>query len=606
MSPRHGLGHRLLFLLGATALAAVSAWAAYRLVFDREVDVLRNDGDRRLARYDSALARDVAQYAYLPRAVSLDPRVAALLARPRDRALLRQVDDYLQRLNREVGTLDVYLIDTSGRVLASSNWNRGDSFVGRDLSYRAYVRDASAGRVVEFYGVGTTHNDPGFYLSTALVQGGQRLGVVAVKVSLDQLSRSWQHAESPALLADENGVIVLSSVDAWKYATLRPLTAQARAKLNQTQQYNRRPLPPLGLFTRKSLDANTHLVELRAGPRPNESGFATSGLFLTKTRAIRSGPWQLTVFYDLAPSENLAIISAALAAAGCALLVAAVLLISVRRRAGQARLRNVWLSQSNARLIKEIRERREAERNLKATQDELIQASKLAVIGQMAAGVAHEINQPLAALGTLSDNAREFLLRGDMDTAHSNLERISRLVLRLGTITGQLRSFARRAADSTEDVDPATAIEQTLSLLDPRLRKAGVRVDCRAPDLPVSVHANALRLEQVLINLLANAIDACEDVEAPCIDIEWRSVGERVRLTVADNGPGLSGETLTRLFEPFFTRKPGGLGLGLAISASIVRDFGGTLDAGNRPQGGAEFVIELPAGNSGTHDDESD
>jgi two-component system C4-dicarboxylate transport sensor histidine kinase DctB len=597
----------VVFFACAAMLVAVSAAIAYRLVFDREVDALRNDGDQRLAMYAGALARDVAQYVYLPRAVSLDPRVTALFDAPRDRQRLRAVDDYLPLLNHAVGTLDVYLIDPSGRVMASSNWRQSDSFVGRDLSYRTYVRDARAGQVAEFYGVGTTHNDPGFYLSTAVERDGRRLGVVAVKLSLDQLARSWSHAESPALLADENGVIVLSSVESWKYATLAPLGAALRARLDQTQQYNRRPLPPLGLITRTILDANTRIVELHADVREVATGFATSGLFLTKTRAIRSGPWHLTVFYDLTPSRNLARTSAALAAAGTALLIAAVLLWLARRRAGRARLRNVWLSQNNARLVEEIRERREAERHLKSAQDELIQASKLAVIGQMAAGIAHEINQPLAALGTLSDNAREFLQRGDLTTAQGNLERISRLVLRLGAITGQLRSFARRSGDETGLIDLVQPVEQVLALLEQRLRKAGAQLERRPPPEPVCAHINALRLEQVLINLIGNALDACEaGGGAAQIVISWWQEDGRVRLTVADNGPGLSADAIAHLFEPFHSGKPHGLGLGLAISAGIVRDFGGNLSAGNRPQGGAEFLLDLPAQPGGPHDHESD
>ncbi|MBV8047412.1 MAG: sensor histidine kinase, partial [Paludibacterium sp.] len=218
------------------------------------------------------------------------------------------------------------------------------------------------------------------------------------------------------------------------------------------------------------------------------------------------------------------------------------------------------------------------------------------VIGQMAAGVAHEINQPLAALGTLSDNAREFLQRGDSQTAQFNLERISQLVLRLGAITGQLRSFAKRAGTEMGAVDLAATVEHALTLLEPRLRKSPIVLTRQPPDDPLPVHGNALRLEQVLINLIGNAIDACQERPDGRIDIGWRREDDRVRLTVADNGPGLTTTAEAHLFEPFFTSKPQGLGLGLAISASIVRDFGGSLTAGNRPEGGAMFTLDLPVG----------
>jgi C4-dicarboxylate-specific signal transduction histidine kinase len=576
----------LLLVLSCGALA-------YQVVFSRQINALRSNGEHRLDLYASTLARQIGQYAYLPKVVGLDTRVIQLMNSPADAGLLLQVNQHLQQLNQQVGTLDIFLIDRHGRVLASSNWNQVDSFIGRDLSYRSYVQQAQPSTVAEFYGIGTTHNDPGYYLSSALMDSGRQVGVAAVKLSLDQLEKSWSNAESPALLSDENGVIVLSSVPAWKYSTLRAMSAAQLHQLDLTQQYNRRKLLPLGLVQRRIIDDSTRIVELH--PRADRSlpGFATRGLFLTRTRQIRGTPWHLTVFYDLRPSLDLARISAALAGVAMALLIAAGLLLSARSRARTASRRTRQLSQNNVRLQQEIRERLEAERNLKAAQDELIQASKLAVIGQMAAGVAHEINQPLAALGALSENASEFLNRGDIPTAQANLGRISALVQRLGAITGQLRGYARRSNAVAEAVDLALVIEQCLCLMDASLRKAGVEVVLQSPAERLQVHANSLRLQQVLVNLLTNAIDACSALEGGRIVLSWQQEGDRVRLSVHDNGPGLIDGVQQHLFEPFYTSKPNGLGLGLAISLSIMRDFGGNLSAGNHAEGGACFVLDL-------------
>jgi C4-dicarboxylate-specific signal transduction histidine kinase len=590
------LGRLLCYLL----LVFACGFLAYQIVFSRQINALRSNGEHRLDLYANTLARQIGQYAYLPKVLGLDSHVIGLMRAPQAPGLLLQVNQHLQQLNQQVGTLDIFLIDHKGRVLASSNWNQVDSFIGRDLSYRSYVQQAHPHGVAEFYGIGTTHNDPGYYLSSALMDQGRQVGVAAVKLSLDQLEKSWSNAESPALLSDENGVIVLSSVPAWKYTTLQRMSTAQLHQLDVTQQYNRRKLLPLGLIQRQEIDESTRIVELH--PRADRAlpGFATRGLFLTRTRQIKGTPWHLTVFYDLHPTLDLAHTSAALAGAAMALLIAAGLLLSARSRARTASLRSRRLSQNNARLQQEIRERLEAERNLKSAQDELIQASKLAVIGQMAAGVAHEINQPLAALGALSENASEFLNRGDIPTAQANLGRISALVQRLGAITGQLRGYARRSSATLEEVDLALVIEQGLCLMDASLRKASIDVVQRPPTERLMVQANSLRLQQVLVNLLTNAIDACAAQGYGRIELAWQQQGSVVQLTVHDNGPGLPEGVQQHLFEPFYTSKPNGLGLGLAISLSIMRDFGGSLSAGNHAQGGACFVLELlPAGAGG-------
>jgi two-component system C4-dicarboxylate transport sensor histidine kinase DctB len=594
-------------------LEIASATLVYHVTFDQLVGELRDNGQHRLDLYASSLEREIGQYAYFPKVVGLDQKVGALLANPSDATLAKQVDIYLEHLNDHAGTMDIYLMTPSGKVIATSNWNQIDSFLGRDLSYRPYVKGARPGHVVGFYGIGTTHNDPGYYLASALVSQDRVIGVAAVKVSLDQLEKSWLSAESPALLSDDNGVIVLSSVAAWKYATLRPMDASVLRHLDETQQYNRRRLTPLGLIERRSIDANSRIVELHGRDPAGNSAFATDGLFLAQTRGMSGTPWHLTVFYDLRKTNDLALTRSALAAVGTALAIAMLVLFSARRRAQRERHearfalqrayaelelkveeRTSELSLANTHLQHEIRERSEAVRTLKAAQDELVQAGKLAVIGQLAAGIAHELNQPLAALGTLSTNASEFLQRGDLATAQFNLGRIALLVQRMGTLTGQLRSFARRSGDEKSTVDIEQAVSNALAILDPRLRKAGVTAEVVPPLQPVQTLCNPVRLEQVLINLLSNAIEASQDKDPPWVRISWDVIGERALIRVCDNGTGMTETVLSKLFEPFYTTKATGLGLGLAISSGIIRDFGGELAAKNRTTGGAEFSIDLP------------
>jgi two-component system, NtrC family, C4-dicarboxylate transport sensor histidine kinase DctB len=273
--------------------------------------------------------------------------------------------------------------------------------------------------------------------------------------------------------------------------------------------------------------------------------------------------------------------------------------------------RTADLSQANEQLQREVHERVRAEAELRAAQDELIQASKLAALGQMAAGITHELNQPLAALRSFSDNTRVFLERGQYETAHENLEAIGSLTERMGKIVNQLKLFVGRARPRSLRCQVAPALRNALALLGKRLADVSVTLTLtdRAdnPDAPAVAfdphgdHAELvaqcddLRLEQVLINLVGNALDAVAGLPAPHVSIDIETDTATLAISVRDNGPGIPDDVMPRLFEPFFTTKEmgQGLGLGLAISSSIARDCGGSLAAHNDPDGGARFVLTL-------------
>ena len=229
-------------------------------------------------------------------------------------------------------------------------------------------------------------------------------------------------------------------------------------------------------------------------------------------------------------------------------------------------------------------------------QEELIRTENLAVIGQLSAGISHELNQPLAALGTLSENAVRFLERGDIETTRFNLDRITHLVARMGILTERLRSFARRSAGDLEDVEIGRSVDNALAILGHRLSREATRVEIAPPPEAVVAQANAVRVEQILVNLIGNAIDATAGADAPQVTVSWEEREGQAVVRVADNGVGLGPEMEAKIFEPFFTTKKngGGLGLGLAISADIAKGFGGALSAANRDGGGAVFTLELP------------
>jgi two-component system C4-dicarboxylate transport sensor histidine kinase DctB len=251
------------------------------------------------------------------------------------------------------------------------------------------------------------------------------------------------------------------------------------------------------------------------------------------------------------------------------------------------------LRQLNLRLQREISERQKVEKNLQVAEQTLAQSSKLAALGEMSAAVSHELNQPLAAMKTYLAGAKLLLQRKRMDEALSSFQRIDDLIGRMSAITRQLKSYARKGGDDLVPVDVLAALNGALEIMEPQLKLRQVSLSTSVPSTPVMILGDQLRLEQVVVNLLRNALDATSMIDTPEIELLLIG-GETATLTVRDNGEGIS--DLDDLFEPFFTtKKPGdGVGLGLAISSGIVSDLGGRLVARNSEQSGAVFEVTLP------------
>lgn len=593
----------LLAMLALAALVGLAGSLGYRYSYGNALARQSERGQVQLRLYGQALTSELARYDYVPSLLSLDDKIDALLARPGHAARVDAANHYLAAINARAGTRAVFVLDARGRVLATSNWQRPDSYLGEDLSFRPYFRDAVDGQLGRFYGVGTTRSESGYYLSAPLGDRSRPIGVAVVKVGLEPLENRWQGADTQMLLTDENGVVILASDPSLKLTTIKPLAPELRERLLRNLQYNRATLPPLELTPVRKLSDSDALVRLRRGPP-----------MLSQEAELVGTDWHLTLLSNTSQARVAALNTAALAG----VLTAFVLLLgaawNVRRRIAGERLaaraaleaangelerkvaeRTADLSAANQQLQAEVGERIRAEATLRQAQDGLLQAGKLAAVGQMSTGIAHELNQPLAALRTLSGNTQKFLERGDTATAQANLGTIIGLVERMGRITGALKSFARKPGNGGRAAQLDDAVDNALFLLDTRLQAVHPELVRQIePGLVVACDPN--RLEQVLVNLIGNAVDALAGNAGPRLELRSHLAGGKLRLTIRDNGPGLSEEAFARLFEPFFTTKPAGqgLGLGLTLSAGILDEFGGSLDASNHPDGGACFTLVLP------------
>lgn len=610
---RAGLSVWLPIILVTVSIAVL---LTYRWSLDNGFADVRARGERRLDLYTASLEREIARYANVPSILGLDRDVIGLLsARQADPVAARRINLFLERLNSRAATTTIYIMDVTGHVVAASNWQRPDSFVGQNFSYRPYFSEAIQGRPGRFYGIGTTSGEPGYYLSHGILSEERWLGVAAVKVNLERLEQSWHGSDAPVFITDENGVIILSSLAAWRFSRTQPLSPAAAAELAKTRRYNRQALPALDMIEVERFADGARRVRFRhPHAQSGTSGQLGEDEYIIQSRPVENGGWSLTVLSGTAQAREIAFSHAALAGGMSAFLLFLLIMFNERRRHIRERLaarealqrahdelerkveeRTGELSETVGRLQQEVEERARAEQTLREAQAGLVQAGKLAVIGQLAAGITHELNQPLAALRTLASNTRKFLARDNLPMVESNLQAMGDLAERMGFITGQLKNFARKSTGQQQAVSLTKALASALFLLDARVRRGAVELQVDVPE-DLQARCDQNRLEQVLVNLIGNALDAMKDSYLRLLVIRGEARDGRVFLTVRDTGCGLPPHIQTHLFEPFFTTKAAGegLGLGLAISAGIIRDFGGNLSGANHPDGGAVFTLELP------------
>ena len=587
------LRYRHLLLACATiAMILLLAWAGSRWAMGQaraSADAMARQTARAHA---GLLTSELQKFRLLPLVLSENPEIAPAL-RGGDPVAQRRLNATLELLAARTDAAVIYVIDRHGRTVAASNWRLPTSFVGQVYGFRPYFRDAMERGASELFALGTVSGRPGLYLARRVDRGGQALGVVVVKVEFDDVETAWARAPGITIVTDAHGVILVTSIRAWRFQTTRALDAATLADARRTLQFGAQPP------RRAPLAIDGAAASVAAGGKPQRYRAAAEPAPLAGAHLIHLAPLEPPL--AAARTQALLIALAILLTAG--MLLGFALRAAEKRRLQrhhQARLeaeverRTAELRDANARLIVESDERIEADRRYRAAREELAQASRLGSLGQITAGVAHEINQPVAAIRTFAENASTFLDRAAPDNARANLAQIVSLTERIGTITAELRAFARRKTPAEGNAELGSILDGTLLLLGERAR--GV-VTLKMPRglRQVVVRGDRIRLEQILINLLQNALDAIQGMKEARVLVEGTREGETVRLSVIDNGPGVDPEIADTLFSPFTSAKPGGLGLGLAIARDSAREFGGDIAHTANPGGGAAFHLLLKA-----------
>lgn len=587
-------------------LAAAAAIAIYGTAFATRayLDQASSRGQTTLRLAVAVLRGQMSRYQSLPALIADHDDVKELLANPSNEGLRTRANVYLKEINGLLASSDIYVIMPGGETIAASNYDGPASFVGENFNYRPYYQDAIKGEQGRFFALGTTSLKRGYYFSAPVTVGGRISGVVVFKVDIDAIEASWKGGDYEILVSDPEGIIFMTGRPEWLYAGLLPLTADRLARTETSRRYANATLRELPV-TRSSF-GDTHQLMTIASP-----GAAREYLVLDEP--MPEAGWTVSVLLDTgsAHAQALTSVAAALLLLGLATLAGAIILQRRARLAERMEMqasaraelehrveeRTADLALVNRQLETEVAERRATEKQLRQTQSDLIQAGKLAALGQMSAALSHEFNQPLTAVKTYADNAAILIERNRVEEARDNVSRISSLADRMASISRHLRNFARKPNEKLGSVPLADVVKDTLEIVAWRLKAANATVDVDLGPTPPIVRAGSIRLQQVLVNLISNAADAIEGLADRTIELSARRKGGKIAIAVRDHGPGIPAAIAERIFDPFFTTKGvgKGLGLGLSISYNIIKDFGGDLAVSNHPEGGAEFIITLDA-----------
>ncbi len=541
-----------------------------RFLTESFTETTRNRAELRLALYSGNMISELQRTSVVPLLLSRDPAISEALMKGN----FAFTSQRLIQVQADIGVASILLLDSDGRTVGATNRN----LLGTNFRAMSFFLDAQ--RSMETVFSFSTRDGGGyeFTYSQAIKADGQLLGVIVVAVDLMKYERAWSGLQDVALVTNSEGIVILATEPRWRGQRLDEVISMQDDPSSLDRAF------------KQALDVTTDWT--RSRPDTYLKGVA----FLRTDARVPFRGWRMVTFtaYDSVRERVNGIL--ALEIMGFAILMALTFYILSRRAWSQTltfRRESAELRQLNARLQQEIAERQKVQKDLAVAELTLAQSSKLAALGEMSAAVSHELNQPLAAMKTYLAGARLLLQRRRPDEALSSFQRIDDLIDRMGAITRQLKSYARKGGEAFEPVDLRQCLSAALAMMEPQLKLRVVKITRSLPRQPVMVLADRLRLEQVLINLLRNALDATKENAEPQIELIL-SAGETATLTVRDNGHGI--QNLENLFEPFYTTKtPGeGVGLGLAISSGIVTDLGGRLTARNSEKGGAVFEMQLP------------
>lgn len=582
-----------------------------KITYQKGLENLAVEGTVKLELHTTYLRGLLEKYESLPELLATDKRLINYLIKPGGRERINALNKYLETVNSISDASDTYLMDKEGLTIAASNWNEPHPFVGRNFSYRPYFQEAMKGQLGRYFALGTTSVRRGYYFAYPVRHQGKILGALVIKIGIDSVEQSWGHKHQSFLVTDPDGVIFFTTKRDWRFRTLFPLEPETRKRIVDSRRYPNATLDPINIV-RDQVTTQGRIVKIRF----NETDKTKT--YLLQSEYMEHAGWNVQILSETDGVDRFVIIVIAMLSSIFILGGLLHLLVWQRRQRlietkqfeeqsrkvlehANERLeirvveRTAELTKTNALLRQEIEERRKAEIALKNTRSELVHAAKLAALGQMSAGINHELNQPLAAIRSYTDNCKEFLNKERTEDAKWNLEQIAELTDRMARIGVQLKLFSRKSSGQMTTVPLHGVIDGALEILKPSLRKVDVEIEVSIVPESLEVNGNNVLLQQVLVNLLSNALQALEGQEKRSVFISAKRSKKHVLVAVEDTGRGIEPDHLPHIFEPFYTTKTSGegLGLGLTITERIIKEMNGSMSVINTGSGARfEFLLQ--------------
>ncbi|MDR3631083.1 MAG: ATP-binding protein [Desulfocapsaceae bacterium] len=591
-------------------LIGLSLWATYRWLYSLRMKSLAEEGASRLELYVTYLQGVLEKYESLPELLANDKMLTSLLNDPRSPEQVDALNKYLETINNISNASDTYLMDSDGLTIAASNWNEEYPFLGINFSYRPYFKEAMSGHLGRYFAMGTSSSLRGYYFAYPVRLHDKILGALVVKINIESVEKNWGHTDETFLVTDTDGVIFLTTRKDWRFRSWAPLSEEAKEHVNANRRYPNTLIQPLPVVKEKITDIGK-IVWIKM------PGDFNARKFLLQTHHMEHAGWNVQILMDTRRVDRFVSL-VLLMICFIGVLGGLFILVVEQRRQRLADLkhfeeqamkvlqeantkletrvveRTQELTETNSLLRKEIEDRKRTEIALQHTRAELIHAAKMAALGQMSAGINHELNQPLAAIRSYSDNGRLFLQKGRLEDTMWNLEQISELTERMAQIGVQLKLFSRKTSGSMTIVPLHGIIDGALEILKPVIRKSDISINVDIQPEDLGVRANHVLLQQVMVNLIGNALQAIEGCPTRKIRIASSRRQGRVAITVEDSGAGILPEHLPHIFEPFYTTKQSGqgLGLGLTITERIIKEMNGEIQV-LESNAGAKFEIIL-------------
>lgn len=585
-----------LWLVGILAVVAGS----WRLHEQEAVTELDNEA----ALIAGDLRRYLQQYEGIAAAVSELRTLRRVLSEPSPEGI-ETLNRFLQQTSRSLGSETIFVLNLRGVAIGASNYTDSDSFVGHDFSFRPYFKQAALGEPASYYAKGVVSGTRGYFFSAPIVNHDHVVGVAVVKISLEPLFQRMREEGHQFLLLGYDAVVFAASDPDWELRTLQRLPESQLQSLLSSRRYGDARLTPV--VPSEGTDVfNARYLTLASS--------AVKYSFLVGRGLVPEAGWHL---FTVMPRSEL--LRRTLRFSVYYSLVFGLLVLLVlywhKRREVQRHVRDMnielerrvteltsELTSSNAELQDLVAHYQRTQSELESTQDQLVQTAKLALLGELSAGINHELNQPLLALQTYAENSIKLADRGKFETVKGNLGEILQITGTMHAIVSRFKVFARRSPPEPREVEINEVIGGALVIMKPLVHKASIRIAYQAPLQPVMIFCEPVQIQQVLVNLVTNAAEAMQEsgqTEPGVIRILVAETPERIEIRVADNGPGIATDLLNRIFEPFFTTKSKGLGIGLALSRRILEALGGSLSAEPGSEGGSVFIVSLPRPGTG-------